>query len=209
MARLPGERGDIYVSLQSILSDYADVDCQPVAALQVLEEKPLAPGKVKAGKNAETMAADIDEKGTVRLYGIHFDADKVKIKEKSESVLAGMAELLQQNPDLKLRVVGHTDATGSMEHNMELSKQRARAVVDFLSTEHGIPEDRIPPHGVGPLAPVASNEDESGRSRKLTFRGWFGGCLSQGLHQSSFIPFFVFLSASTRTTSPFEIDDPG
>ena len=63
----------------SALSDHADADRQTVAALQVLKEKPMATGKVKVGKNAETMAAGIDEKGTVRLYGIHFETDKAKI----------------------------------------------------------------------------------------------------------------------------------
>ena len=165
MARLPGESGDIYVSAHSIISDYADMDRQPVTALQVLEEKPMATGKVKVKMKAQAMAKDIDERGTVRLHGIHFETDKAKIMKKSESLLAEIAALLQQKPDLKLQVVGHTDATGGMEHNMELSKQRARAVVKFLASEHGISEDRLTPYGVGPLAPIASNEDEDGRAR--------------------------------------------
>jgi len=67
-------------------------DRQPVAALQVLEEKPLATGKVKVELDAQAIAEDIDEKGTVRLHSIHFETDKAKIKEKSESVLAEIAE---------------------------------------------------------------------------------------------------------------------
>ncbi len=165
LARLPQEDGDIYVSAHTLLSEWADEDNQPVTALQILEEKPMETGKVEVEIDAETMANDIDEKGSVRIYGILFDTDKATIKEKSESVLAEIATLLEQEPDLNLRVVGHTDATGSMEHNMELSKERAESVVEYLTTEYGILEDRLDPHGVGSLAPVASNEEEEARAR--------------------------------------------
>ena len=111
------------------------------------------------------MASDIDETGSVRIYGIHFDTDQATIQEKSESALAEIATLLAQNTDLNLGVVGHTDAVGNIEYNMDLSRQRAESVVDFLVSEHGIAKDRLTPHGVGPLAPVASNADENGRAR--------------------------------------------
>lgn len=62
-------------------------------------------------------------------------------------------------------MVGHTDATGSMEHNMELSKKRAESAVEYLTSEHGISTERLKPHGVGPLAPVADNESEKGRAQ--------------------------------------------
>lgn len=165
LARLPQEDGDVYVSSHTLLSEWADADNQPVTALQVLEEKPMTTGKVKVDLNAEAMAKDLDRKGSVRIYGIHFDTDKATIKEKSESALGEIAKLLEQNPGLNLRVVGHTDATGSLEHNMELSKQRAEASIEYLTSEHGISEDRLIPHGVGPLAPVAGNEDKEGRAR--------------------------------------------
>ncbi|MFO8087305.1 MAG: OmpA family protein [Bacteroidales bacterium] len=165
LARLPQEDGDVYVSAHTWISDWADEDNQPVTTLQVLEEKPMETGKVKVEIDAETMANDIDDKGSVRIYGIHFDTDKSTIKEKSESTLAEIATLLEQKPDLKLHLVGHTDATGGLEHNMELSKQRAEAAVEYLTSEHGVDEDRLAPYGVGPLAPVAGNEDEEGRAR--------------------------------------------
>lgn len=165
MARLPGSEGDIFVSAHTILSDHADVDRQPVTALQILEEKPLTTGKVKVEIKAEAMATDIDEKGSVRIYGIHFDTDEATIKDQSESALAEIAKLLEQNPELKLGVVGHTDATGNVDYNMDLSQQRAESVVEFLTSEHGISEDRLTPYGVGPLSPVASNEDEDGRAQ--------------------------------------------
>ncbi|MGM0498145.1 MAG: OmpA family protein [Bacteroidota bacterium] len=165
LAKLPQEGGDMYVSSHTWISDWADEDNQPVTALQILEDKPMETGKVKVEISSEVMAEDIDEKGSVRIYGIHFDNDEATIKEKSESVLAEIASLMEQNPELQLGVVGHTDAIGSEKHNMNLSKQRADAVVKFLTSEHGISGDRLEPRGLGPWSPVSSNEDEDGRAQ--------------------------------------------
>ncbi|MFP4532160.1 MAG: OmpA family protein [Desulfobacterales bacterium] len=132
---------------------------------EILEEKPMDTGNVKVDIDAEAMAEDIEEKGSVRVYGIRFDTDKATIREESESVLAEIAALLERESDLRFFVVGHTDAVGSKEYNMDLSEKRAEAVEAFLVSEHGISEDRLIPQGAGPLAPVASNEDEDGRAQ--------------------------------------------
>ncbi|MFW6257510.1 MAG: OmpA family protein, partial [Prolixibacteraceae bacterium] len=64
--------------------------------------------------------------------------------------------------ELNLGVAGHTDATGSEEHNMDLSKRRAEAVVEYLTSEQNISEDKLKPRGLGRWAPVAGNEDKDG-----------------------------------------------
>ena len=158
-ARLPDSEGDILVTVTTALRG------GPNSVVQVVEEKSMETGKVDVDIDAAAMASNIDEKGSVRIYGIHFDTDKATIKEESESTLAEIAALLEQNPDLRLGVVGHTDAIGDMEYNMGLSRKRAEAVVDFLSSDHGISENRLTPRGAGSLAPVASNEDEDGRAQ--------------------------------------------
>ncbi len=163
LAKKPEDDGDIYVSAHTLLSER--FDDRPATALQILEEKPMETGKVRVDIDAQAMAEDIEEKGSVRVYGIRFDTDKATIKEKSEAVLAEIAAFLEQEPDLRLFLVGHTDAVGSKKYNMDLSEKRAKAVEAFLVSEHGISEDRLIPHGVGPLAPVASNEDEDGRAQ--------------------------------------------
>ncbi|MFO7979167.1 MAG: OmpA family protein [Bacteroidales bacterium] len=165
LARLPQDDGNMYVSAHTLLSEWADEDNQPVTLLQILEEKPMTTGKVKVELNAEAMAEDIDKKGSVRIYGIHFDTDKATIRKNSESTLTEIANLLKQNPELNLGVVGHTDATGSEKHNMDLSKRRAEAVVALLTSEQNISADRLKPRGVGPWAPIASNDDEDGRAQ--------------------------------------------
>ena len=165
MARLPNDDGDLFVSVRTILSNYADSDLQPVSALVILQEKPMTTGKVKVEINAEAMAKEIDEKGSVRIYGIYFDTDKATIKKESESVLEEIALLLENEPDLSLGIVGHTDATGNIDHNMDLSQKRADAVVEYLVSQHDIPEDKLTSQGVGPWAPVTGNDDEDSRAR--------------------------------------------
>lgn len=169
LVRIPASDGDIlvsaYTALHSPPNGHKELYDQPITILQIVEEKPMATGKVEADLSAEVMAEDLNEAGTARLYGIHFATDEATIEPESESTLAEIAVLLSEHPDLALAVVGHTDHRGSLDHNMTLSQQRAEAVVDYLVSEHGIAQSRLDAHGVGPLAPVATNETDDGRAR--------------------------------------------
>lgn len=162
LARMPGAEGDIYVSTHTLLSER--FDDHPAIALQIFVEKPMTTGMVQVTMDADAMASGLDESGKVLLYGIHFDTDEATLQEKSEPVLNEIATLLEQNPDLKLRVVGHTDAVGNPEYNMDLSQRRAEAVVEYLTSKQGVSLDRLKAHGVGSLAPVAGNETEEDRA---------------------------------------------
>lgn len=130
--------------------------------LTVVEEQAMTQ-QVMA--NAATMSADIERTGKVAVYGIFFDIDQAVIKPESEPTLQEIAQLLEESTDLELFVVGHTDATGSFEHNLELSRERAAAVVEALVSRYGIDRSRLEAHGVGPLAPVSSNTSEDGRAK--------------------------------------------
>lgn len=114
--------------------------------------------------DAKSLAADISSTGHASVYGIHFDFNKATIKPESEPTLKEIAKLLEQNPGLNLYVVGHTDSVGKIDYNMKLSETRAEAVVQALVEKFGISKNRLDPHGVGPLVPVASNETEEGRA---------------------------------------------
>jgi len=114
--------------------------------------------------DAAAMLADIGRVGHTVLNGVLFDTDKAVVKPESKAALTEIAKLLNDNPDLTAFVVGHTDMAGSFEHNMDLAERRAAAVVAALVAEHGISADRLSPHGVGPLAPVGSNDTEVGRA---------------------------------------------
>jgi len=107
----------------------------------------------------------IQTTGHASIYGIYFDFNKADIKPESEPALKKIARLLRQNPDLKLYVVGHTDSAGRLEYNMKLSKARANAVMNELTTKYKISAGRLKAYGVGPLAPVASNKTDEGRAK--------------------------------------------
>lgn len=131
--------------------------------LDIVEGKPMEGSLVRV--DASAWAQEIATQGKVALYGIYFDTDKAEIKPESKPTLAEIAKLLKQDPALKLYVVGHTDAVGSLEYNMELSRRRAEATVKALVSEYGVDPKRLKPFGVGPLAPVASNDTEQGRAK--------------------------------------------
>jgi OOP family OmpA-OmpF porin len=115
--------------------------------------------------NAAALTQDIKTSGHAAIYGIYFDFWKSTIKPESESAIMEIAKLLKNSPDLKAYVVGHTDNVGSLDSNMSLSLARAEAVVQTLVTKHSIAASRLKGCGVGPLAPVTSNDNEEGKAK--------------------------------------------
>ena len=115
--------------------------------------------------SAEQIAKAMGDEGKVVFYGIYFDTDKATLKAESAPTLVEMAKWLTTNAGAKVFIVGHTDMQGALERNQKLSRDRAAAVIAALVKEHGIKADRMVADGVGPLAPVASNADETGRAK--------------------------------------------
>lgn len=107
----------------------------------------------------------LEATGHVAVDGIFFDTAKAVLKPESTPALQEVAKLLKADAALKLWVVGHTDSVGPVDANMKLSQARAEAVVASLTATHGIAAARLKGYGVGPLAPVASNEAEAGRAK--------------------------------------------
>ena len=152
--KLPRPDGPVYVLLTFQ---------EESTALIIAEVKPMASRQVDV--NAEELKSSIDSSGRALVYGIYFDTAKTALKPESEPTLRQIAQLLSQNPALKLYVVGHTDDVGTLASNLELSKGRAQAVVNALKGPHKIAADRLLAYGVGPLAPVATNRTEAGRAK--------------------------------------------
>ncbi len=76
-----------------------------------------------------------------------------------------MAALLTRDAARQVYIVGHTDASGTLDHNLTLSQARAAAVAKALTGRFGIDPGRLNARGVGPYAPVAGNATEAGRAR--------------------------------------------
>lgn len=130
--------------------------------LRIIEKREMAQ-YIEA--DAAAMYDSLKTTGHVALYGIHFDTNKAEVKPESQPALEQIAKLLSQNPGLNLKVVGHTDMTGSMDANMKLSQARGEAVVKVLVAQYGVAPARLQGFGVGPLAPVASNDTDEGRAK--------------------------------------------
>jgi outer membrane protein OmpA-like peptidoglycan-associated protein len=114
--------------------------------------------------DAAALSNTLMSSGHAVVNGIFFDTAKSDVKPDSVAALQEIAKLMQQNPQLKLYVVGHTDNSGSLSANMELSRRRAAAVAQVLSSKYGIASDRLSAYGDGPYSPLASNDTEQGRA---------------------------------------------
>jgi outer membrane protein OmpA-like peptidoglycan-associated protein len=75
-----------------------------------------------------------------------------------------LTRILQKYDDTNIMVEGHTDATGTEEHNMDLSLRRSSSVATFLSYQ-GVERDRLSAVGYGELQPTATNETAAGRQQ--------------------------------------------
>ncbi|HXB32702.1 MAG TPA: OmpA family protein [Puia sp.] len=103
-------------------------------------------------------------------HGINFDVDKATITPQSMGTLNMVVKLMQDNPDLKFEVDGHTDNTGTAAHNLVLSQQRAAAVTAQLVTM-GIDASRLSSKGLGDTKPIADNSTLDGKAnnRRVEF----------------------------------------
>lgn len=130
--------------------------------VDILETKSADLGKVSI--DPDYLADELSARGSVSIYGIEFDFDSAKIKAGSEKTLEQIAAYLESRPAIKLYVVGHTDMSGDLEYNRELSRRRAAAVVKALEDEYGIAEGRLVADGVAFMAPKSTNLSEEGRA---------------------------------------------
>ena len=101
---------------------------------------------------------------SVVLNNVFFDTDKSQLKAESEVELNKLVELMKANPKMRVEIGGHTDNQGSREHNVTLSRNRAKAVYDYLVSK-GVKADRMRYKGYGFDQPVASNDTPEGRAQ--------------------------------------------
>lgn len=135
----------------------------PVIALDLIETQAMEEKMVLV--KAEEMASGILQQGAVNLYGFQFDTASAALKPESDATLDEVAKLLKSDPELRLLVVGHTDIVGTFDGNIELSKNRAAAVVAALGKRVPTAAARLTPCGVGYQCPIATNSSEEGRAK--------------------------------------------
>ena len=132
------------------------------------------------GYNWSTVKADVQQSGASSLgidvvempdgslkvnipSNVSFDTDKTDLKPALLPVLDSVARSLNQHPELRAKVVGHTDSTGALAHNQTLSVNRARSVTDYLARQ-GVAATRLSIEGRGPNDPIGDNATAAGRA---------------------------------------------
>lgn len=101
---------------------------------------------------------------TVVLEGVTFATGSAELTDAARAILLTVAQSLAANPEIRVEVAGHTDATGSRTFNIGLSQARAESVKQYLM-RHGVAGDRLVAKGYGPDRPVASNATREGRAQ--------------------------------------------
>jgi OOP family OmpA-OmpF porin len=109
--------------------------------------------------------------GKIISYGIQFDINSDKLKPESYSTLKVIAEILKEDPSLKLQVVGHTDSDGDNASNLDLSKRRGVSVKNELVSKFGVDAGRLETDGKGETEPIAENNSSvnKAKNRRVEF----------------------------------------
>ena len=170
-AALSGARVDLFDSKENKLkSQTTDTNGKATIAVACNQAHVLQAFMDGYESNAETIAAQrsgeknvrialrpidqIVEGEMVKLNPILFDFDKHNIKPQAAFELDKLVELMKKNPDMVIKVEGHTDNRGSDAYNMDLSDRRAKSTVQYVISK-GIAKDRISGQGFGESRPAA------------------------------------------------------
>lgn len=120
---------------------------------------------IKVATGAPDTRHKLLEEGKFSTTGILFDLNSATIKPESNSVLKEIANLMKENKDLKVKIVGHTSSDGDDAANLELSKKRAAAIKDALVKDFKIEEDQLQTEGKGESQPIGDNKTKEGQAQ--------------------------------------------
>ena len=120
---------------------------------------------------APDMRNKLMTEGKLVTYGIYFDVNKDVVKPESYGTLKEIAKILNEVPDVKVKILGHTDADGQDAANLDLSKRRAASVKAELAKNFGVNADRLETDGMGESQPVAPNDTPANKAlnRRVEF----------------------------------------
>ncbi|XLS29146.1 OmpA family protein [Flavobacteriaceae bacterium M23B6Z8] len=126
-------------------------------------------GNVRYAVGKPDMRNKLLSEGKLVTYGITFDTASAIIKPESHGTLKKIASILKQNPEVNVTVVGHTDADGDANYNMDLSMMRAAAVEQALIQQFGVSETQLSSEGKGEtqLLDTGSDPESKARNRRV------------------------------------------
>jgi OmpA-OmpF porin, OOP family len=114
---------------------------------------------------APDMRSKLLTEGKLVSYGIYFDVNSDKVKPESYGSLKQIADVLNENPAVKINIIGHTDSDGDDNKNLDLSKRRSAAVKKELNNSFNIAENRIHTDGKGETEPLQENNTAEGKAK--------------------------------------------
>lgn len=126
---------------------------------------------IRIAVGAPDMRNKLMTEGKLVTYGIYFDVNKDVVKPESYGTLKEIAAILNEVPDVKVKILGHTDSDGQDAANLDLSKRRAASVKAELAKNFGVNADRLETDGLGESQPVAPNDTPSNKAlnRRVEF----------------------------------------
>lgn len=119
----------------------------------------------RIGKAGIDNRSKLITEGRMSTNAIQFESGSDALLQRSYKTIREIAKVLENNPGVRIKIIGHTDSDGSESSNLELSKKRANAVMNSLVNQYGIATDRIVTDGKGESNPVASNNTSAGKSQ--------------------------------------------
>lgn len=122
------------------------------------EENAAMVSNIRIAVGAPDTRNKLMTEGKLVTYGIYFDVNKDVVKPESYGTLKDIAAVLNEVPDVKVKILGHTDADGQDAANLDLSKRRAASVKAELAKSFGVNADRLETDGMGESQPVAPND---------------------------------------------------
>ena len=120
---------------------------------------------LKVAEGGIDLRRKLIEEGSVSTNGILFDSGSANIQPQSYGIIRQISQVLMQERDMKLNIIGHTDADGSDDTNLALSKRRADAVKNALITIYNISGNRLQTDGKGESVPVGDNKTTDGKAQ--------------------------------------------
>ena len=120
---------------------------------------------LKVAEGGVDLRRKLIEEGSVSTNGILFDSGSANIQPQSYGLIRQISQVLQQETAMKLNIIGHTDADGSDEANLALSKKRADAVREALISVYNISGDRLQTDGKGESVPLGDNKTADGKAQ--------------------------------------------
>lgn len=162
-------RGRIYVSdSTNKIRVFEVIEAPPVVEAKKEEVPPpvIEPPKDELPPHEDEITELVEKEK--RLLPVFFAVDSAEIKEADKATLDKNAEWLRKNPDMKINVRGYADERGSDEYNLKLSKNRAKAVMEYLIKE-GVEPERMKVVPYGKAISTDKTEEDYASSRKVDF----------------------------------------